>query len=196
MKTGFIILGMTVTLGLSILISYLLWGRLTTPGVLQENLKYDIFKDLITLILSIGGIVIAIAGYFIYLLILEKTKAAAQSAAEEEAHRVSAGVLTHVGLSYWHDFQRTTDSNDLNEAIDVTELAYSRHTEHLDERKHERLICDVKNNLAYYYAKRGSPVDRKTAKVFADYVEERSSKYPDAKETWVDTVEFVRKQYP
>lgn len=78
----------------------------------------------------------------------------------------------------------------------MIETAYSVYTVRLDERKHERLICDVKNNLAYYYAKRGSPVDRKTAREFADYIEERISKYPDAKETWVDTVEFVRKQYP
>lgn len=98
MRKG-VVLGLAFGLGLGVLIGYLLWGWWARPAVLPEKQGYDILRDLITLVLTIGTVAIAIAGYLIYEIILEKTKAAAQSVAQGEAHRVSAGVLVHVGVS-------------------------------------------------------------------------------------------------
>lgn len=142
MKTGLIALGIVLALGLGILIGFLLWGWWARPAVLPEKQGYDIFRDLITLTLTIGGIVIAIAGYFIYIVISEKTKLTAMSVVEERMEYVSAALLTFIGYSYWHSYhyRKTNDINDLNQAIDLTEDAYSHHSQKLDEQKYELLI--------------------------------------------------------
>ena len=192
------IIGAFIILGLGVLVGYLLWGWWARPMVLPEKQGYDIFKDLVTLILTIGGIVIAIAGYFIYLIISVQTQAAARTAAEEEMQKSSAALMTYIGLSYWYDYRDSgpKNMNYLNQAIDLTQGAYSSHAMQLDERKHEKLVCSILNNLAYYYAKRASPNDRQKARDYAEYIEKRSSKYPDEAEHWEDTVREVRKVYP
>lgn len=197
MKSGHI-LGLGAALGLGVLIGYLLWGWWARPALLPEKQGYDIFRDLITLILAVGGIVVATAGYFIYVIVLEKTREAAASAAEEQMHSSSATLLVHIAYSYWfnYHFRKTADINDLTAAIRFTESAYDNHARYLDERKHERLLCHIRNNLAYYYAELGLPKDRRTALKFAEYLEERIGSYSaeDRKE-WNDTVQFVREKY-
>jgi hypothetical protein len=54
----------------------------------------------------------------------------------------------------------------------------------------------LKNNLAYYYAEDGRPEYRKKVLEYAKYIYDRIDKYPSAKDTWLDTYNYVRQRFP
>lgn len=197
MKTPYVV-AIAFALGIGIIIGFLMWGWWARPIVLPEKQGYDIFRDLITLMLAMGGVVVGAAGYLVYVIVLGKTKEAAASAAEERMNNSSALMFAQIGYEYWYDYKirPTNNANDLNQAVNLTEIAYSRYCPNLDEQRYERLICSIKNNLAYYYAERRSPSDRAVSREFVDYIEKRISKYPENKVEWTDTVTFVRQRYP
>lgn len=96
----------------------------------------------------------------------------------------------------------------LDQAIKVTERGYDLYATKLEERKKgdsesERIICKIKNNLAYYYAEKQklgtvTPGEKALAQELVEYTYKRKGKYPkdrEEREHWVDTYNFVRHQF-
>lgn len=88
----------------------------------------------------------------------------------------------------------------LESAIKLTKRALDRANQ-LGEKEYEKLICDCKNNLAYYLAERykegrAKMGDKELARSCVDYVYKRIAKYPHDKEEWADTCQFVWQQFP
>lgn len=93
----------------------------------------------------------------------------------------------------------------LDQAINITKRGYEEYATKLEKRKkqdsnREWLICEIKNNLAYYYAEKQklwtvTPSDKALAQGFVKYIYEKIDKYPKNKESWVDTHNFVQKQF-
>ncbi|RCV64531.1 hypothetical protein C5S53_08340 [Methanophagales archaeon] len=102
------------------------------------------------------------------------------------------------------------DIRKVNQAIETTELGYERYVKKLEKQKQERewleqiqagdLICQIKNNLAYYYAERhrfgkAEPNDAADALKFADYVNTNRHNYPRYYSSYGRTHKFVYEQF-
>lgn len=95
-----------------------------------------------------------------------------------------------------------------DDSKDYLELAinYSRRAaEYLDrlpEEKYEESKCALRNNVAFYLAKKeelGRRVgmgDRELARAYAEYIYKRVLKYPQHREAWIDTWTEVKSQFP
>lgn len=103
------------------------------------------------------------------------------------------------------------DIRKVNLAIGTTKLGYDRYVKKLEKQEQEQewleqiqggdLICQIKNNLAHYYAERhrfgkAEPNDAADALEFAKYVNKEKHKYPkDISSEYSETYEFVCKQF-
>lgn len=98
----------------------------------------------------------------------------------------------------------------LNRAIETTKLGYNNYAGRLEEEPENEwleqkqggksLICQIRNNLAYYYAERhrfgkAEPNDAADAQEFAEYVNKEKHKYPEYILTYSETYEFVNKEF-
>jgi hypothetical protein len=163
--------------------------------------KYEIFRDVLTIVLAIAALFIAAAGYCIYRYLDERITRhaieAADSAARIEGHFSSAYSLGQSGYIYWRTYKKTKDTDYLENAISFTELAY-RHAIWLNEqqREHQRLICAIRNNLGYYLAERGKMEDGTLARECAAYIKRKIVDFPEARAMWEDTYSFILEKYP
>ncbi len=109
--------------------------------------------------------------------------------------------------------QKNRKDSKIVDGVDSTGIVYLKHAivgttkalefmKDLTDDKYERSICIYKNNLAYYLAekkRRSGHIDegeKKLAVEYAIFIWERIQKYPDRKAAWVDTYEFVTRQFP
>lgn len=174
-------------------------------GLWKGGEDADIFRDLLTIILAIAGVGIAAGGYLVYRVlegIIERRAEHIYSdmrlADEAERFRSMAGERIHSGYTYWLFYKNTNQFSFLEQAITETERAYSRYAVNLDEgeRPNQLVICAIRNNLAYYYAERQRPEDKKLARDYAEYINNKISIFPESRETWEDTYNFVLERYP
>lgn len=167
--------------------------------------SYALLRDILTIVIAIAGVAIAAGGYLVYRLISERAEArvvaAASSAVNTEILATTAHSLAISGYIFWVEYelneQKRPNPNSpwLRNAISLTQLAWEEYGKKLDERKYERLICGIKNNLAFYLAERGCTDDRDTALTFAQYIHEREPNYPRDAPIWLNTYTFVMKKY-
>jgi len=141
---------------------------------------------------------ITIVGFGFYRFLSIRLRNEVTLVAETEMHKASGRLYTNIGLSYWTDYKITKNKEYLKQAIYLTEKAYSFHGSKLDERlrTNELLICTMRNNLAYYLAERKRPEDKEVARRYAEYIRQKMPNYPEYKERWNDTYNFVLRQYP
>ena len=106
------------------------------------------------------------------------------------------------GFDFWTDYKATGKIEYLNRAIDRTKWAYDEYASKLDEKKpdNEKLICWIKNNWAFYLAERQKckepqKGDDVLALKLAEEAYEKIGKFPEHAEAWIDTYQFVRKQF-
>jgi len=167
--------------------------------------KYEVFRDLLTIILAIAGVSIAAGGYLGYRYVSAVFRRDVDSAIEQaralarmDTHRVNAYVFASTGYAFWHTYDAMKQASFLEEAIRFTETAYTHHAAKLDEQQPEnqRLICDIRNNLGYYLAERKKPEDKALARDCAEYIIRKIPTYPDASQTWQGTYNFIMQQYP
>ena len=167
--------------------------------------KYEVFRDLLTIILAIAGVSIAAGGYLGYRVVsvlfqrqIDAAIERARALARTDTHQVNAYVFATTGYAFWRTYAATEQISFLEEAIRFTEMAYTRHAARLDERQPEnqRLICDIRNNLGYYLAARKKPEDRALARYCAEYIANKITAHPDVADTWQDTYDFIMQQYP
>jgi len=154
---------------------------------------YEIFRDLLTLVLAIATLFISISGVLIYGLLSRQLKMAASREAREEMLKERAYSLAAIGYSYWHNYRISKNPEYLELAIELTERALS--VCHKLKKENEALTCMIKNNLAYYYAEDGRPEYRQKALEYAKYIYDRIDKYPLMKRHWLDTYNYVHQRF-
>jgi len=157
-----------------------------------------LFRDVLTIVLAIAGVVIAAVGYLVYRLASERIERRALGEVTIETLRSTARLLTYIGYVYWVDFEYTGEARYREQAIDLTRRAHNTYARKLDERERENelLIGAIRNNLAYYLANRGGSEDRNLARGYAEYIHARSQNFPEEKEEWEETYSFVLQVYP
>lgn len=100
------------------------------------------------------------------------------------------------------------DIRKVNQAIETTKLGYDRYVKKLEKQEQEwleqiqggDLICQIRNNLAYYYAERkkfekDKDGDKSLALYFADYVNTHRHNYPKYYSSYGRTYTFVQAQF-
>jgi len=191
---GLIIIALLVGL----FIGYCIW---TSTWTMPQALKYDLFKDILTIVLAVLAVGITVIGYGIYLILSERLKTESASTARIETQIGSIRLFIQSGFTFWrsYDNSRKRQKQYLEMAIELTEIALSYFSKLPDDeagkRENDKLLCQIKNNLAYYYAERNRTADGDLAKEYVEYIHERLSKYSDLREAWQDTYEFVHQQY-
>lgn len=189
---------------LLVLISSHIYTFLTPPYQIAE--QYEVFKDLLAIILAIIGVAVGVMGYGIYRYVSERVEGKAMEkvgrAAGDSMDWSCAFALCETGYTFWRLYKRTNKDFYLKEAIVLTEMAY-KHASSLDERdpKYEKMMCDIMNNIGYYYAERariekGRIEDREFARDCARYIRDKILKYPDQRAIWQETYDFIFEQYP
>ncbi|GAH22965.1 unnamed protein product, partial [marine sediment metagenome] len=180
---------------------------------LPEGSPYTILVDLILITLAFTGAV----GYGIFRWIYRGVEDQVAVAMKESQSFSRAQVEINLGFWYFEQYKAEnkkkkedpkTDgkpvNNDvmyyLNHAIERTEKALEFMKE-LDEKKYEKFLCVYRNNLAFYLAERqrqgkALPGDKELAKSYADYIQKRIRKYPSYRGEFVDTCDFIDKQFP
>jgi hypothetical protein len=154
-------------------------------------------------IVAITGIIVAIivtlyAG-MLYIILSGKIQTLARSEVEKEKYRMGANMLVDIGFVYWGDYQISKNNKFLEHAIRLTERAYSDYGSYLDESdsKNELLVCQIKNNLAYYYAKRLKIEDGAKARQYAEDILAKSHNFETLKrQQMLDTYKYVQRQFP
>lgn len=147
--------------------------------------KYDIFRDLLVLLLSLAAVI----GYFLYLLL----KLLLKKSINEHIQKSFSTLRGHI---YITDGLRDYDRGDIERAIEYTEKA-------LKENLSERDEIWAKNNLAYYYAmlyknpEFSQFINKQRVLEFAEFVFKKYN--PCIKEyaepDWVETYVFVRSRF-
>ena len=187
---GFIVVILVVIFGVSLPLFWK-WKFCVDPpqGVVD-------ISSLLTIILALVAI-FAGGTYFILSSILQ-----AESAKEvrKETIKAQARLLTYSGFIYWNDYEINKKTQNIyrDMAIELTEYAYADYAsklEKLADKELQKLICDIKNNLAYYYAERQNPNDRDRALEYAEYIHGKIKEFPTLKTEWEDTLVFVRQRY-
>lgn len=192
---GLIIIALLVGVGCG----YCIWMPTWYVASLTE---YDIFQDVLGIVLAITAIGIGTAGYAIYLILSGRLKNESAEAARTESLKGSTLMFLHSGFVFWvtYDKQQIKDIHHIEMAIYLTERALRFFNEiptgEAKNRGYNELLCKIKNNLAYYYAERKKPEDRNTAREFADYLRHKSTEYFENRENWTETCNFVKQQYP
>lgn len=163
--------------------------------------SYEVYRDVLSVVLTVAGIVIAVVGVGIYLIISRKIEADTRKIAREERHKGSVSVLMNTAYGLWLHYDECRKKNTMKflvAAFDLTKQASEESVSVLDERDlgNELLICEAKNNLGYYAAKRRGSGDRALALACADYIEKRIGKFPGKAATWEDTITAIRETFP
>lgn len=177
---------------------YFIWGP---TWRVPHELSYDVLKDTLTIVLAILAIGMVIVGYSVYLVLEGRLKIESASAAALETAAGCIRLFVHSGFIFWETYDKAEEKeiHYLEIAIGLTERALLFFNELPDKeakiRKNDRLLCTIKNNLAYYYAERKQTEDSDLAKEYAEHIRKRISKYPEEKDNWLDTCDFVYQQY-
>jgi len=181
-------------------------------GVESITDEYIIFRDILTLILSIFALAIAVLGVAIYKIISQnlesKTKEKmkevdinVKKSIEKEINIVLCNFYIKLSHTYWKLYEpenykiedkiKPSVERYLEMAITQSEWAM-KYAEQLDEKKFEALICLSKNNLAYHLSMRGFTDDSSRAISLAKYAYNKIWNY-NYKQTclWTETYAFV-----
>lgn len=194
-------LWLVIVIGIFIFAFFLggLFSQLFLGKYLITN-KYEVFRDILIIVLSLSAVGIALLGLAIYKLISQSLDGKIETKLNEEMNFITCKFYIELSDIYWKHYERDyeidsqiseSEKHYLQMAIEQSERALEK-ANFLDEKKFESLICVAKNNLAYHLAMRGCPDDDKRAIPLAKYVYDRVWNY-DYKETcyWVETYAFV-----
>lgn len=199
-------------------IGYYIW---VPTWQLPGEFQYQVLKDVLTIVLAVIAIGIALFSYLFYRLervILEnrirESAMEMRRVVDIEVHRASARSYIVTGYAYWLQSKKAVERAAVekgkkkkelaeeeacqyrNQAIDLTNHAWNWHASLLDDREryNQRLICAIRNNLAYYLAERNQRDDLKLARNYAEYVRTKAHEFPLQRDTWLETYDFVLKQ--
>lgn len=158
--------------------------------------KYDVFKDVLSIVLVISGLGIALLGAAMYVWISSALDKRVEKKVNEQVNVASAKFYMELSYIYWGAYEVDgkfvkVKKSDLGLAVEQSENALKK-VNLLDEKKFESHVCVAKNNLAYHLAVRKYADDAERAISLAKYAYDRVWKY-DYKDTYryVETYAFV-----
>ncbi|MCY3542872.1 MAG: hypothetical protein OXH22_02345 [Chloroflexi bacterium] len=172
-----------------------------------------IFKDVLQTVLAVAALSIAAFGYGTYKILSSQIEAKVRERIETRYEMSLAHQRTSLGFMNWMLYENSPKGSDmakgyLDEAIRHTRIAFEEHAVELDEKEHraERLICDIRNNWAYYVSEKHymserydvfisvSPREQEQFLSFVEWIEERIKNHPDNASDYRDTIDAVRKR--
>ena len=192
---GLVILALSVGLFIS-------YRVLTPTWHVPLQLKYDVLKDTLTITLTVVAVGIAVIGYAIYLIVLGQLQTKTAMTVRTETTKGAIRLFIHDGFIFWENYDKAVDKdpNYLEIAIAHTERALEFHNQlpsgETEDRATRLSFCLIRNNLAYYFALRKRPEDRDLAMEYAEYVRKQASNFPGERANWIETYQFVKREYP
>ena len=167
----------------------------------------QVFKDVLQTVLAIAALAIAAFGYGTYKILSSQIEDKVIANTESRYQKSLAYQRVSLAYAYWllyenSDHQETAEVY-LNKAIEHTRRAYDEQVVRLNANtpEVERLICQIRNNLAYYVSEKHmkfGPVDSATqaeSLSFVKWLESRVEDYPSDTAIYLHTIETVRERY-
>ena len=208
MKTWhWLIISVVIVMIVVIVIVLFMYGYFPRPffsgGKYRAVNQYEVFRDILIIVLTLAGLSIALFGASVYLMLRGKIEDIARKEAKKRSDEVQAKVTQQLvleivkivlSLAYenWRTIKtRTTEEGQKEEreylqdwSIDVLveALAFAEKTLPVaqnkdfweDVEKKEHLV-KLKNNLAFYMAYRQKAAHRKNARLYAKEIEEEAA---------------------
>lgn len=173
-----------------------------------EVMKYDIFKDLLIIILTTASVMIALIGYLAYRLLEKDVEKRVDELTNEVYQRSIAHILCGVGFACWCNYKSSKEFHQLKNALLFTRRAYQDHAIKLNEKNiiNKEVILLIKNNLAYYVAeiyrldkdedvkeilKNTREANRELAIKYANEINKNKSRFLEHFNEWTDTYKFI-----
>ena len=192
MKELSVVLSIVVILLIGLFIGYYLWGP---TWVVPQELKYDVLKDTLIIVLTFAAIAIAVLGAAVYRIVSLTLERERENFERETSQRITMEskrsiiwLASLTGNKFWEMGKK-------DQAIKLTEEAYE-YAQELDEKelKNQQLIGEIRNNLASYYVETRQKAD--IAQGFAAYIHNISHKFPKQRAAWEDTYRKVFEGFP
>ena len=181
-----------IILGIGLFLGYYLWGGtiIKIPAITE---KYDIFRDLLILLLAILSGVFGVVGWLLYRWISQQLQEKVKAGVQQETSVVLSHLFTQLSGVYTSEYEpdpTKTREEQYKELAKKMSQAALAHTENLSEKDFEKEICWAKNNLAYDLIVRKREQDGKLARELAEYIYKRAHKYGDNYH-WLETYGLV-----
>lgn len=178
-----------------------------------KEISYDIFKNVLNLVLLITGILVALIGYTGYRIIHTVILKEVNENIAESHYRALSRNLGVVGLMCWENYEKEHNKKmketQLDHAISLQKNAYEKYGSQLNEKKreNEKILLGMKNNLAFYFAEYWilnkdslDPDIRNTAHIrsqlalkYSEEIKSKVGKYPDRATSWIHTYDYIKK---
>ncbi len=151
------------------------------PSFIREDIVaegYDMFKDLLTIILAFAGLIVALLGVAMYAWVSRALDDRVEKKVTEQTNAAAAKLYLNLALISWKDYENDSGKviegkeGQLQIAIEQSKHALER-SEFLDEKKFGKIICLAKNALAYHLCMEGCPDIAERAICLAKYVYDR-----------------------
>jgi len=182
--------------------------------------QYEVFRDLLAIVLTLAGLFIALLGAGVYRLIYGRLDAKAiecfasldakakehrasldatvKKKIDEEVNYAISTLFLELSYDYWRAYEvggkfQRDKTNELERAIEQSKKALAR-TERLDTKQKRFLgaLCLAKNNLAYHLAARNWTKDTEKAISLAKYGYDRVGDFDfEMTSYWMETYGFV-----
>ncbi|MCH7622252.1 MAG: hypothetical protein IH870_10175 [Chloroflexi bacterium] len=194
-----------VTISFAIFAGGLYLFRETGSGAVAQADRYDVFKDTITIVLSVAGIIIAVLGVGAFLLLRVFLQRDITNEVNEKFLRSMIWNLINVGYTLWDHHQNTNEQFLLRHAIEVTVDAHEQ-VKQLDQSQliNQEIEGIVRNNWGYYLAakakasREGSWQDEgithdemQQALHIAEYLKEKARVFPHYAGSFSDTIAYI-----
>ena len=168
----------------------------------------QVFKDVLQTVLAVAALSIAAFGYGTYRILSSQIEGRVRKGIEARYQKSLAYHRAALGYMNWILYKNAEQRSDiaeiyLDEAIRHTRVAYDENAVNLDaiETEYEHLICQVRNNLAFFISekhKEFGPLDA-TAKAeclsFVNWLEARIDNHPADAHEYRDTIDTVRQRF-
>lgn len=162
-------------------------------------MKYDIFHDLLIIILTLAAVTITLFGFIAYRLLRDRLEKHSTELMNKIYLKAVARSLNNIGWSFWDIFAKDRSAiSHLENAIELTDYAYREFVCQLDcnERDSRKLLILIRNNLAYYYAElcsvnRALTTERQLALDYADYLRQIWYDFPEITSELIVTCGYV-----
>ena len=172
----------------------------------------QVFKDVLQTVLAVAALSIAAFGYGTYRILSSQIEERVRKGIEGRYQTPLAHHRAELGYMNWMLYENSKQDSKidkeiakgyLDEAIRHTRIAFDEHALDLDEKDRtiERLVCDIRNNWAYYASEKhiefGGISDHEQAQFlsFANWLEARSDNHSDNASDYRDTIDTVRERF-
>jgi len=178
------------------------WAALPLASADQQ-----IFKDVFQTVLALAALSIAAFGFGTYKILSAQIEEKVRRNTDMQYRLTIAYHKASLAFVYWRLYANAeprspTSKIYLDVAIDQTRRAYEEHVANADQDDPsvEHLVCEIRNNLAFYISERhtnfGSvnPEEQAECLSLVDWLEGRIQKFPQRAYDYRDTIDTVRER--